>query len=45
MDISTAQFFAFTIGAFVVGLAAGIGVVALWLFRAIYVHDITEGDL
>jgi hypothetical protein len=45
MDLSTAQFFAFTLGVFVAGVAAGIGVVALWVYRAIYVHDITEGDL
>jgi hypothetical protein len=45
MDLSTAQFFAFTLGAFVAGVASGIGVVAMWVFRAIYVHDITEGDL
>jgi uncharacterized protein involved in exopolysaccharide biosynthesis len=45
MDISTAQFLAWTLGAFVAGLAAGIGVVALWIYRAMYVHDLTEGDL
>jgi hypothetical protein len=45
MDLSTAQFLAWTLGAFVAGLAAGVGVVSLWVFRAIYVHDISEGDL
>ena len=45
MELSTAQFLAFTLGAFVAGVAAGIGVVAMWVYRAMYVHDYSEGDL
>ena len=44
MDITTAQFFTWTIFAFVAGMAAGIGGVALWVYRSISAHDATEGD-
>jgi hypothetical protein len=45
MDISTSQFLAFTLAAFVVGIAAGIGAVVLWILRAMATHDASEGDL
>ena len=45
MDLSTTQFITWTLVVFVGGMAAGIGAAAMWVYRAMYVHDITEGDL
>lgn len=44
MDLNTAQFIAWTIGVFFAGIAAGVGAVALWVFRA-YVQDTFRSDL
>jgi hypothetical protein len=44
MDMTTMQFVFWTVGTFVAGIAAGIGGVALWVFRALRVHDATEGN-
>lgn len=44
MDISTAQFIAWTIGVFLAGIAAGLGAVALWVSCA-YIQDTFRRDL
>jgi len=44
MDITTIQFVFWSIGAFIAGLAAGVGAAAMWFFRALGEHDATEGD-
>ena len=42
MDLTTVSFLAWTIGVFVAGMAAGIGAVALWVFRAMNSADVDE---
>jgi hypothetical protein len=42
MDLSTTQFITWTLVVFVCGMAAGIGAVAVWAFRAMCSADVQD---